>query len=140
MKYLKRYNEELDRESDPSFFLKLKKDFKDLSNECLAFLLDEGFSISIEIGSYKPDFMLLNNNTTIFKWNNIKNDFIPFIEMVMNKFKILNEFSQPIYIITTEGNYTMSINDVIHDHMGIINDREIKGIQFKISDYKDGSN
>jgi hypothetical protein len=136
MRYLRKYNEEIDRESDPEFFLKLQNDFKLFANECLVYLIDDGFTISIEIGSYKPDFMLLNNNTTTFTWSDIKDDFIPFIELTKEKFEILNQFSLPFYIITTEGNYTKSLEDMINDDMGIINDREIKGIQFKIKDYK----
>lgn len=142
MKYLRKYNEELsrypDKECDPAFFLKLERDFRKLTNECLAFLVDEGFTISITIGSYMPDLMLLNSNK-FFTWDDIKEDFIPYMEMVTEKFQVLNEFSQPIYIITTEGNYTLSINDIIHDHVGNVVKRQIRGIQFKIKDYKDGS-
>ena len=157
MRYLKKYNENV-KEVD---FVKLVDDFKSLSNDSLVYLLDEHFTIAIRksgAGGYASTYghyveFSLTIEKTIgnpdeggryfsenFTWETIKDDFIPYIEMVNEKFLIIGEFSQPIFVITIDGNYSLSLNDVIKDHVGLVNNTQISRIEFAIKDFKDGSN
>lgn len=88
MKHLKRFNETIDWVNDK---LELEKFCKDN----LAYLIDDGFKVEVRkflehlkykkyntgsiIITKKPDTYPLTN----FKWMDIKNDFIPFLEMLI---------------------------------------------------------
>ena len=124
MKYLMKYNESI-KEID---FDKLVNDFKNLSNECLAYLVDDGFTISIRkdgnpFVGYYISFSLTIEKTIgnpdeggryiseNFSWKDIKDDFIPYLQMVKEKFLIRDEYSLPFYIVTNYGNYTLSYDN-----------------------------
>ena len=97
MKYLKKYNESVDDK-----LLELQE----FCNSYLAYLIDDGFNIKCNKGN---GFLLINieknikmlsrinsvtelNNNFIkglFKWDDIKDDFIPFYNILSNKYNIL---------------------------------------------------
>ena len=143
MRYLKRFNEAIGDKKD------LLLDFDGLTKDCLAYLIDAGFTPSVDYHSpsnpnYGVDFYLFKGDNPrvrrysrkIFKWEDIKDDFIPFLELVKQRFIILNEYGKAIYIRTTDGNYTLTIKDILDDNVGLIVDSEIKGIEFELRGYK----
>ena len=137
MKYLKKYNESADNKDSKELLTKI-------SNECLAYLLDDGyqlhFSYSDLVGCWYNgiDFRINKPEFERFTWKDIKDDFIPFIEMVNDKFKILDKItnneitkvSQPFIFYTSTGTYTLSLDNLINDKISEMS--HIKWITFKI--------
>ena len=99
MKYLKSFNEDLIN----------REELKDFCEMYLAYLIDDNIKISViqntihpQKGSIERDsiniiiqgFMSYENNKAIFKtWGEIKNHFIPFIQMLDNNYNIDNDKS-----------------------------------------------
>ena len=126
MRYLRKYNENFTDITDPDL-LKLVDDIRKLANECLAYLIDEGFSISVgkkpfttwPVNNYLPEFFFCKKkgitdeyNQFIvekFTWEEIKDDFIPFLEMCNDKFVVFN------IKIKGFGNYQVDVNDLISE-------------------------
>ena len=101
-----------------SNFIKLKNEFTDFANDCLAYLVDQGFIISVEIintyDGYLIEFTLVKNEGDInfqngWSWDSIKDDFIPFLEMCNDKFVVFN------IKIKGFGNYQVDVNDLISE-------------------------
>ena len=87
MKYLKSFNEKKN-------YQEIFSDVKELCEELLVYLLDDT--------SYKLDYFSVKNTLSIeflkrektsFSWDDIKEDYIPFIEILSSKYKIY-EFSE----------------------------------------------
>ena len=98
MKHLKKFNESLNKE-----------DLQDFCENYLAYLLDEGYSIeSLMVSRDSRDgIMMMNDNLIIFKkgdrpddvplnspeflfsWDEIKDQFIPFIHMLSKRYTII---------------------------------------------------
>lgn len=86
------------------------KDLKRFCQDHLAFLIDEGFSISENTAFAKSTYIIINkpvnvkdnsNNTThssksVFQWETIKDHFIPFIHFLNKEYDIYGfiEFDQ----------------------------------------------
>jgi len=137
MRYLKRFNEGIFDKKD------LLLDVDGLAKDCLAYLIDAGFTPSVYYHTpSKPDngvdfYLFKGDNPRVsYKWEDIKDDFIPFLELVKQRFIILNEYGKVIYIRTTDGNYTLTIKDILDDNVGLIVDSEIKGIEFELKGHK----
>lgn len=156
MKYLKKFNGlttptvdkiksedmfvEHIRQTD-SNFIKLQNEFTDFANDCLAYLVDQGFIISVEVRNtydgYLIEFTLVKNEGDInFTWNSIKDDFIPFLELVKEKFIV-----DHIVKFTTNKITTLNIDVVINDDTNvsggsILRNNNIRNISFFIKDYK----
>ena len=123
MRYLK-YNEEFSGINDPDL-IKLVDDINKLANECLVYLIDDGFSVSVgrksynPIKGYLPEFSILKKKGEVdeyntvkvekFTWEEIKYDFIPFLEMCNDRFTIFN------IKINGFGNYKVDVNDLISE-------------------------
>ena len=123
MRYLK-YNEEFKEMTDPDL-LKLVDDINKLANECLAYLIDDGFSVSVgrkpfttwPVNNYLPEFLFCKKGITEynqfivekFTWEEVKDDFIPFLEMCNDKFAVFN------IKIKGFGNYQVDVNDLISE-------------------------
>jgi hypothetical protein len=146
MRYLRKYNENFTDMTDPNL-MKLQNDFRDFANDCLAYLVDEGFIISVAVrNTYDGcllEFTLVKNQDDInfgserinFTWNSIKDDFIPFLELVKEKFIV-----DHIVKFTTNKITTLNIDVVINDDTnisgGILRNDYIRNISFFIKDYK----
>jgi hypothetical protein len=91
MKHLKMFNESL----DPA-------ELKDFVESCLAYLLDDGFKVFIPYGSSgtsafrdEPISIWLSiydtglANTTSFTWDQIKEHYIPLLQLLSNRYEIL---------------------------------------------------
>ena len=142
MRYLKRFNEGIFDKKD------LLLDVDMLAKDCLAYLIDAGFTPAVYYHTPSNpdngvDFYLFkgDNPRVSFKWEDIKDDFIPFLELVKERFIIHNEYGKVIDIKTNYYNYTLTIKDILDDNVGRIVDSgivnsEIKGIEFQIRGHK----
>ena len=124
MKYLKSFNESLD---DYEYY-EFRDDITNFAEERLVSLLDEGFRLKIydavsknvaigfTIWLCKSD--RIDNS---FKWDDIKDDYIPFLQLISNKYKLL-EFSTDVVRFNLGSNYNinmkdLSLQDVIDDNV-----------------------
>jgi hypothetical protein len=113
MKHLKRFNESKEEEF---------KDFKEFCKSNLAFLIDAGFTVDVSYAMYGGGFMLevMRKGNGLFNWEEIKYDFIPFIELLQ-----ISEFSKKdiddkskVLFSTKTGQYEIpfeSIDDTVVD-------------------------
>lgn len=143
MKYLKCFNEN-------NYSDLLKKELTEFCDNYLAYFLDDGFLYDIgrEFGrSYNGNQEIIiykmydDSGSKFFTWETIKDHFIPFLTILSKEYKISNEFSTPIYFVTKQGNYTLSIMAILNDNLGIIQrdnveNVEIKSISFNIENKK----
>jgi hypothetical protein len=83
MKHLKRFNEGLSEDD----FNELKK----FCESCLAYLLDDGLEIEFNETYFEEeifyDITLFSENG--FYWNQIKDDYIPFIQLLSSRYEIV---------------------------------------------------
>ena len=125
MKYLHKFNENKDGAPDSLI------EIKNLCNTNLAYLMDEGFKLDFLIRKnrindkvYKTVRILLNKDGTgvrpnTFRWDDIKDDFIPSIIMLSEKYKLL-ECANKKYICINflkEANIYFSIEDLLEDNI-----------------------
>ena len=94
MKHLKRFNEGVTQE-----------DLQDFCESSLAYLMDEGFTIKI----YGPDvpgrhlpkrqfniWLHKDNAKEFFKWDDVKDYYIPFLQLLSNRYEIYHfDSNQP---------------------------------------------
>jgi hypothetical protein len=129
MKYLYKFNENKDGVPDSLM------EIKNLCNDNLVYLIDEGFELEFlirknRIGDkvYKTVRILLSKkngdrtnsiwNKNKFRWDDIKDDFIPSIIMLFEKYKLL-EYDNKKYItikFLKEDKY-FSIEDLLEDNI-----------------------
>ena len=129
MKYLKKFNESVDIES-----LNTVLELKSFTEDCLAYLLDDGLEVDVQ-NAYKQEGyweekiyeISLFNSTREFSWRQIKDYYIPFIQLLSNRYEIL-----PLYTFKDEvdnfiikiaanfsGYYHYTYEDIINDRVGI---------------------
>lgn len=82
MKYLKSFNEKKN-------YQEIFSDVKELCEESLVYLLDDP-SYSLEFFSIQNtlSIVFLKKEKTSFSWDDIKEDYIPFIEILSSKYNI----------------------------------------------------
>ena len=125
MKYLKRFNEDLVN----------REELKDFCEMYLAYLVDDNIKISVVQNNilYKNKgitrepicinihvFMSYENNQAIFKtWGEVKDQFIPFIQMLDNNYNIAYDKSVEFPNVATTITFTKDeiINDVPNDNI-----------------------
>jgi hypothetical protein len=97
MKYLRRFNESIID----------TKEIEDLCNEYLAYLKDDNFEISIKSNNfiYGISITIEKRDNSVFEWEDIKYDFLPFIEELLKNWK-LNE--QPSFVTQTNPYNTLT--------------------------------
>ena len=90
MKHLKRFNEGLDY-----------NELKDFVEDCLAYLLDEGFHVFIPRGVSEDGttaiWLGLNyreNKSNAFTWDDIKDYYIPLLKLLSSRYDIIG-FGEP---------------------------------------------
>lgn len=99
MRYLKRFNEGLQ--------LKEVEELMDFAENCLAFLLDEGFQLElVDRYSHDPNDPSFDENTEYywidlygpindedntrnFSWDEVKDYYIPFISLINNRYRLV---------------------------------------------------
>ena len=92
MRYLKRFNESVDLESQ----------LRDFSESYLAYLLDDGFTVNITQasdhsggGGLPPNaFLIKLSNDIDFTWSDVKESYIPFLHMLNRDYNIVDQSIQ----------------------------------------------
>jgi hypothetical protein len=95
MRYLKKFNESVSKE-----------DLQDFCESSLAYLMDEGFTVSIMGGddprtrlpSGQFNIFLQKEAREFFKWDDVKDYYIPFLKLLSNRYDIgtfVTEASEP---------------------------------------------
>jgi hypothetical protein len=92
MIHLKRFNEKIQWNRDRPELLKFCEEY-------LAYLLDEGFDVSVRLyekenrlyrdGIRDEGYISIQSKNNTFKWNDVKEDFIPFLEMLVIKYDLV---------------------------------------------------
>ena len=86
MKYLKSFNESVD-------IIALNKilELKGFTEDCLAYLLDEGLDVGVE-KAYKEEgiYEISLSNEVSFNWSQIKDYYIPFIQLLSNRYELIS--------------------------------------------------
>lgn len=80
MKYLKIY-ERFDGISS-------SKKLRELTKNYLAYLIDDGLEIDIELGDENILTLILNRYGNSFNWSDIKDTFIPFLQILLENYNI----------------------------------------------------
>lgn len=92
MRYLKRFNESVDLESQ----------LRDFSESYLAYLLDDGFRVQVSQasdhsggGGLPPNaFLIRLSNDIDFTWSDVKESYIPFLHMLNRDYNIVDQSIQ----------------------------------------------
>ena len=125
MKYLKKFNES-------------KIDLEDLQkycNECLAYLIDEGFVVNIYTFNNKIyEFEFRKDPLESFNFYTINEDFLTFLEALNDKYEILklgnSQNNIRINGLRKDGEYL--IDDLMYENVSV--DFPILSILFKIQE------
>jgi len=159
MRYLKRFNESYDVKDKPQWFAELEEFCKNN----LAYLLDDGYEVDCDnnanifpeppgfCSNYEGDTGVIINlynlgrvrNGDAFNWSEIKDDYIPFLELLSKRYRLLhfNLFSanngydkdETKLICIHGGGYNyFTLNDLINDN--ISDEIKIYGISVKVVD------
>lgn len=85
MRYLKRFNESVDIESQ----------LRDFSETYLAYLLDDGYKIQVSPTNLKTQFLIslgkVDNEVIDFTWLDVKESYIPFLHMLNRDYNIIDQ-------------------------------------------------
>jgi hypothetical protein len=94
MKFIKKFNEsKIDLQ-----------DVKKYCNECLAYLIDEGFVVYVTSpGFYYYQIEFIKETKQSFSFDVIKDDFLTFLEAIQNKYEILGLERTNTYNIVING-------------------------------------
>lgn len=98
MRYLKEFNESF---RAPSSF---REEIQDFCENCLAYLIDEDFSIETNVYGLDPvsiSFVLIRRfegevEPISFSWNEVKDYYIPFLQMLLKKYNVVNSSKSKI--------------------------------------------
>jgi hypothetical protein len=122
VKYLNKFNEGFGQNLD-------EQELREFCEMYLAYLIDEGFEIDISkerensITDYwKVKFFKLESKGDLtysrmefdkFKWNSIKDQFIPFFKILNDKYIIKKNYAYTVALQMLNGNRTWATNDNI---------------------------
>lgn len=105
MKYLLKFNEDVSDEYELN-------QLKEFCNENLVSLIDEGYYLFFdesELNGVK--IFLSNDEKQKFKWSDVKDEFIPFLEMLISKYNI---YDDEIYFnMFYHKNVRTNVNDLL---------------------------
>ena len=131
MKYLKKFNE------SNSF----KKEIENFCEENLAYLIDAGFLLSYT-GTDRINIILYSHIKETFKWSDIVDDFVPFLQILNKKYELINltptsirdKHSKKctIKIHDIRGVYRYTLDDLINDRTDGISGLKLDYIEFSI--------
>lgn len=90
MKYIKKFNESM----SPREFVYLRNELEKFCDENLAYLKDSGYTIHLASDEGKITIIIVktgldNNKAKKFTWNEIKDDFIPFYELLKSIYNLV---------------------------------------------------
>ena len=123
MKHLKRFNESLTDDE--------VEELKDFCESSLAYLLDDGYYVYIQrewnVG-FHVLFGLPNDN---FFWNDVKDYYIPFLQLLSRRYKLVGRVNQ-VLVSSTDGenyySYDYLTKDGYKGFRHVIEDYEINSI------------
>ena len=145
MKHLKPFNENKEN---------LVEEVQDFCNNSLAYLLDEGYDISISLRDkvYSRGVKISDKQHLIvslglpansegyfklFSWNDVKDSYIPFIQMLVRRYELLPYNSNAhVYFNTEMGLKYLSLEQVINDEIATDFGCRLWGINIQILDKK----
>lgn len=140
MKYLKKFNESnSDREEE----------IKKFCEENLAYLIDAGFNLRYR--DY-PDYEIADHENieltidlvkdTTFKWDEIVNDFVPFLQILDDKYGLVklkptskrDKYSKKCSIVFNESNfvYRYTLDDLVNDRTDGISEKNLQFVEFSV--------
>lgn len=104
MKYLKEFNESF---RAPSSF---REEVQEFCENYLAYLIDDDFSIETNLYHLDPvsvSFVLIRRfvgeiEPILFSWNEVKDYYIPFLQMLQRKYNVINSSKAPSNIANSE--------------------------------------
>lgn len=103
MRYLKKFNE-------AAIDLDERNQITELAKESMVELLDKNFEIFI-VGHQ----LHIRNNKT-FKWDNVKDSIIPFVEILAYEYKI-----QPYFHCAYSGRHEIELSSILNDEVSGFN-------------------
>lgn len=109
MKYLLKFNEDVSDEYELN-------QLKEFCNENLVSLIDEGYYLFFDESELNGVKIFLSNDekqndATTFKWSDVKDEFIPFLEMLISKY---NVYDDEIYFnMFYHKNVRTNVNDLL---------------------------
>lgn len=120
MKHLKRFNERLQPDE--------VDELKDFCETSLAYLVDEGFDISCDLDKYlqlslpgkSPFLFRYGSAKDPFNWNDIKEHFIPFLQLLSRRYELKQFGDRPSdYVVLFQGdrNKYATVEQVINDDL-----------------------
>ena len=117
MKYLKEFsmhskksNESLRDGWFPPAPSSFREEVQEFCENCLAYLIDEDFCIQTNIWGLDPvsiSFVLIRRfagevEPILFSWNDVKDYYIPFLQMLQRKYNVINSPNPPSNISNSE--------------------------------------
>jgi hypothetical protein len=142
MKHIKTFNESKEN---------LVEDLQDFCDTSLAYLYDEGYNVSVTLRDKVkfPDKQHLlvtlglkaKENTwlqdyDLFSWNDVKDYYIPFIQMLVRRYELLDYPAGDFAFNTERGIFYVPLEYIINDQVSQVFDCRIWGINLKILDNK----
>jgi hypothetical protein len=111
-----------------------KSDLEKFCNNHLAYLIDSGYDVSVKKHSgiyplksahYSIEIFKKENDTS-FKWNDIKYDFIPFLEILIDNYEVSNKKGmRKKNILDIEFQEKRIVGDTIQDYRDYYTKEEI---------------
>jgi len=123
-----------DGDSDRINYNVLYKELKEFCENSLANLLDEGYEIDVISDNWGFNQCLLKSTTNnLFYWNDVKNDYIPFLQLLSENYEIDNFLDDKLKQVSFSGNRYSKIETMINDEIDNIS---TYGINIKVVDKK----
>jgi hypothetical protein len=119
MKHLKGFNESV-----------TKEDLQELCETSLAYLMDEGFDTTI-LGSDQKMIFLTKNGGTIFYWDQVKDYYISFLQLINRRYEIVGQTVHIQFIDWKYYSYDEIVNETVE-----IPDNRILSIRILIKEKK----
>jgi len=133
VKHIKPFNESKEN---------LKEELKYFCETSLAYLLDDGYDISITLRDNQHIIITLGlkaqENTWLqdydtFNWDDVKDHYIPFIQMLVRRYELLDYSTGNFAFNTKRGIFYLSVDQIINDEVSQVFDCPIWGINLKIN-------
>lgn len=149
MRYIKPFNENVDN---------FEEGLRDFCNNSLAYLIDDGYDvkftsrdkvysrgvkisdkqhITVSLGLRVANGSNNNGYFKLFSWNDVKDRYIPFIQMLVRRYELLPYNSNAhVYFNTEKGLKYLSLEQVINDEIATEFGCRLWGINIQILNKK----
>ena len=134
MKHIKPFNENKDN---------FEEELKDFCETSLAYLLDEGYDISVTL---RDEVRLSDKHILVtlglkgqepkpwelYYWNDVKDYYIPFLQMLVRRYELLAYPTGYLAFNTKRGVFYLPLEQVINDEVSQVFDCPMWGINIRI--------